>query len=78
VVPSEIAGLPLDAAFLMPFGRRAELAFKPPVRSKRDEARGLLPPVPAQDLLYRRLQIVVTELPEDTGIIDGISPVVGG
>ena len=39
------ADLVLDPAFLMPFGRRAKLRAKSPVRAKGDKARRFLPPI---------------------------------
>src|SRR6201984_1191643 len=57
----EVAGLAFDAAFFMRLVRRAELTAEAPVRAEGDEARGLLAPIAAQNLFYRRLQVVVPQ-----------------
>src|SRR5229473_5389688 len=50
VIAPEVAGLAFDAALFVSFVRRAKLARKSPVRAERDEARGFLAPIAAQDL----------------------------
>src|SRR5271163_4355462 len=64
MVAAEIANLPLNAAFLMPFVRCAELRGEPPVRAERYEAHRFLSPVAPQNLAYRAFQIVVPQHPE--------------
>src|SRR5258708_2948820 len=61
VIAPEVAGLAFDAALFVSFVGRAELARKPPVRAERDEARGFLATIAAQDLLHRAFQVVVPE-----------------
>src|SRR5271163_1183786 len=56
VIAPEVAGLAFDPAFLVRFRRVAKVAVEPPVRAEGDEARSLLAPMAAQDLLYRTLQ----------------------
>src|ERR1700759_1140758 len=52
-IAPEVAGLPLDPAFLMRFYRIAKVAREAPVRAEGDEPRSLLAPMAAQDLLHR-------------------------
>jgi hypothetical protein len=60
-VAPEVAGLALDATLLVRLVGRAELALKAPVRAEGYEARGLLAPIAAQDLLHRGFQVVVPQ-----------------
>src|ERR1700730_16085794 len=73
MIAPEVAGLAFDAALFVSFVGRAKLARKPPVRAKRDEARGFLAPIAAQDLLHRAFQVVVPEEPKNsTEKIEGV------
>src|ERR1700677_3103113 len=66
MITPEVTGLTFNPAFLVRFRRRAEVAREAPVRAEGDEARGLLAPMPAQNLLHRALQVVVSEQPENS------------
>src|SRR5205085_7149084 len=46
--------------------RLTKLALESPVRTKRDEASCLFPPIALEDLLHGRRQVVVSEFAEDT------------
>jgi len=59
VIPAKIANLPLYATLLVPFTRRAELTLVPPMGTESDEPRRLFSPLPSQNLLYGRTEIVV-------------------
>src|SRR5207249_5216004 len=61
MVAPKVTVLHFDAAFLVPFARRAEFRLKAPVRAKGNEALRLLPLLPTQHLLHRTAQIVVTQ-----------------
>jgi hypothetical protein len=62
-----------NPALFVSFVGRAKLARKPPVRAERDEARGFLAPIAAQDLLHRAFQVVVPEEPKNaTEKIEGV------
>src|ERR1051326_6843828 len=65
VVSSKVASFAFNSTLLMPFIWCAELAVESPVRPECDEPRRLFPALPAQNLLYRRLQIVVPEFAEN-------------
>ena len=76
VVPPEVAHLAFHAALLVPTRRVAKLRLESPVRAKGDQPVGLLPLIPAQNLLHRALQVVVAQQPEHAAeIVKG--PLVG-
>jgi hypothetical protein len=62
MVPAEVTHF-APALFAASF-RRAELPLRSLVRTKCDQACRCLPPMPAQNLLHRALQIVVAQAPE--------------
>src|SRR4051812_2764086 len=64
MIPPEVPGFSLHTAFLMRFGRRAELTFKVPMRAKSNKSRRLFTTVALQDLLHRRSEIVITKFAE--------------
>ncbi len=66
VVAAEVSGFPFDAAFFVRLCRCAKLRFEAPVRTESHEASGLFPAVSAQDLLHRRGEVVIAQLPEHT------------
>jgi len=57
VIPSEVANLSLNPAFLMSFRRIAKLAFKPPMRSKRNEPPSLFPLTSAENLFTAEVRL---------------------
>ena len=69
VIAPEVTGFALNPAFFVRFPRIAKVAREAPVRAEGDEARGLLAPMAAQNLLHRTLQVVVSEQPEDSAKI---------
>jgi hypothetical protein len=62
MVSPKISGFSFHATLLMRLRRRAKLRLKSPVRAEGDEPRRLFPAVSPQDFLYRRTQIVITQL----------------
>src|ERR1039458_7517988 len=65
VVAPEVSPFAFDAALLVAAGRVAKLALIAPMRTESDEAAGLIPPMPTQNLLHRTRQIIVAEKPEN-------------
>src|SRR6185369_2866486 len=61
VIPAKVAHLSLNAALLVPFSRRTELTLVPPMGTEGDEPRRLLSPLPSQNLLYCRTEVVITK-----------------
>src|SRR5450631_1236184 len=61
VIPAKVADLPFHAALLVAFARRAELTFISPMGTEGNKPRRLFPPLSAQNLLYRRTEVVVTK-----------------
>ena len=69
VIPPKVANLPLHAALLVSFAWRAELTLVSPMGAEGDEPRRLFSPLPSQNLLYGRTEIVVTEPAKHAGEI---------
>jgi hypothetical protein len=61
VVAAEGAHLTLDATLFVALTRRTEAGLEAPVRAERHEARRLLAPEAAQDLLHRGAEVVVPQ-----------------
>src|SRR5450755_2668493 len=61
VIPPKVANLPLHATLLVPFARRTELTLVPPMGTEGDEPRRLFSPLPSQNLLYCRTEVVITK-----------------
>src|ERR1035437_1247144 len=61
VIPAKVANFPFHAPLLVAFARCAELTLVSPMGTEGDEPRRLFPPLPAQNLLYGRTEIVVTK-----------------
>ena len=64
MVAPKVADFAFHAALLVASRRIAELRLKTPVRAEGDQPLGLLPLVPAQNLLHRALQVVVAQPPK--------------
>src|SRR5580698_1106415 len=69
VVAPEVANLAFHATLLVAFTGSTELARVTPVRPKGDEPAGFFTPLPAQNLLYRRTEIVISQPVEDPVVV---------
>src|SRR5580698_5626139 len=69
VVAPKVANLAFHAALLVAFTGSTELTRVAPVRPKRDEPAGFFTPLPAQNLLYRRTEIVIPQPLEDPVVV---------
>src|SRR5437763_10279401 len=61
MIQPKVANLPLHTTLLVPFARRAELTLVPPMGTEGDEPRRLFSPLPSQNLLYGRTEVVITK-----------------
>ena len=66
MIPPEVPTFSFHTALFVPFAGCAELRYKPPMRSERDEPYCFLALVAAQNAFHSRLQIVVSHALEHT------------
>ena len=69
MVPAKITAFFFHTSLFVPLSGGTKFRCESPMRSKRDKAHRLFPLPPAQNLLHRTFQIVVTEHTEDAAKI---------